>query len=56
MMSIELNQKPKKAYVQEIDDLYNQKEWVDWISKYGDDIEYKDDKKKSDGYCLNLTN
>jgi len=21
-----------------IDDLDNQKEWVDWISKYGDDI------------------
>ena len=28
----------KKSLVQEIDDLDNQKEWVDWISKYGDDI------------------
>ena len=28
----------KKSFVQEIDDLDNQKEWVDWISKYGDDI------------------
>ena len=28
----------KKSHVQEIDDLDNQKEWVDWISKYGDDI------------------
>ena len=95
----------KKSMVQEIDDLDKQKEWVDWISKYGDDIqqdfkkpttellnglidrisvspvmgetrdgketqrghifnikfklpivndgiEYKDDKKKSDGYSL----
>jgi hypothetical protein len=29
---------------QEVDDLDNQKEWVDWISKYGDDIQ-KDFKK-----------
>jgi hypothetical protein len=28
----------KKSLVQEIDDLDNQKEWVDWISKYGDGI------------------
>ena len=28
----------KKSLIQEIDDLDNQKEWVDWISKYGDDI------------------
>jgi len=28
----------KKTHIQEIDDLDNQKEWVDWISKYGDDI------------------
>ncbi len=95
----------KKVIIQQIDDLDNQKEWVDWISKYGDDIskqfkkpttellnglinqihvspvmgetregketqrghifnikfklpivndgiEYKDDKKKSDGYSL----
>ena len=28
----------KKSFVQEIDDLDNQKEWVDWISKYGDGI------------------
>ena len=28
----------KKSLVQEIDDLDNQKVWVDWISKYGDDI------------------
>jgi len=28
----------KKIHVKVIDDLDNQKEWVDWISKYGDDI------------------
>jgi site-specific DNA recombinase len=95
----------KKSLLQEVDDLDNQQDWVDWISKYGDDIskqfekptteliegivdqiivspvigqtregkdtqrghifnikfklpivndgiEYKDDKKKSDGYSL----
>ena len=28
----------KKVIIQQIDDLDNQKEWVDWISKYGEDI------------------
>jgi len=28
----------KKSRIQEIDDLDNQKDWVDWISKYGQDI------------------
>jgi hypothetical protein len=28
----------KKSLVQEIDDLDNQKVWIDWISKYGNDI------------------
>ena len=34
----------KKLDIQEVDDLYNQKEWLDWISKYGNDIQ-KDFKK-----------
>ena len=28
----------KKILIKQIDDLDSQKEWVDWISKYGDDI------------------
>ena len=28
----------KKIMIKQIDDLDSQKEWVDWISKYGDDI------------------
>ena len=28
----------KKSLLQEVDDLDNQQDWVDWISKYGDDI------------------
>ena len=28
----------KKTFIQHIDELDNQKEWVDWISKYGEDI------------------
>ena len=38
----------KKSLIQEIDDLDNQKEWVDWISKYGDDISKKFEKPTSD--------
>ena len=36
---------------QEVDDLDNQKEWVDWISKYGDDIQQ--DFKKPTTELLN---
>ena len=28
----------KKSLLQEVDDLDNQQDWVDWIWKYGDDI------------------
>ena len=28
----------KKSYLQEIDDLDNQKDWIDWVSKYGKDM------------------
>jgi hypothetical protein len=28
----------KKIMIKQINDLNSQKEWVDWISKYGDDI------------------
>ena len=38
----------KKSTIQEIDDLDNQKEWVDWISKYGDDISKRFEKPTSD--------
>ena len=38
----------KKSLVQEIDDLDNQKEWVDWISKYGDDINKRFKKPTSE--------
>ena len=38
----------KKSLVQEIDDLDNQKESVDWISKYGDDISKQFEKPTSE--------
>ena len=38
----------KKSTIQEIDDLDNQKEWVDWISKYGDDISKRFEQPTSD--------
>ena len=38
----------KKSTIQEIDDLDNQKEWVDWISKYGDDISKRFEQPASD--------
>lgn len=38
----------KKTLIQEIDDLDNQKEWVDWISKYGDDISKRFEKPTSE--------
>jgi hypothetical protein len=38
----------KKSNIQEIDDLDNQKEWVDWISKYGDDISKRFEQPTSD--------
>jgi hypothetical protein len=38
----------KKSTIQEIDDLDNQKEWVDWISKYGEDISKRFEKPTSD--------
>ena len=41
----------KKSHIQEVDDLDNQKEWVDWISKYGDDIQQ--DFKKPTTELLN---
>ena len=28
----------KKSYLQEIDDLDNQKDWIDWVSKFGKDM------------------
>ena len=31
----------KKTHLQKIDDLDNQKQWVDWIYKYSDDISEK---------------
>ena len=34
----------KKSLIQEIDDLDNQKEWVDWISRYGEDISKRFEK------------
>jgi hypothetical protein len=34
----------KKTLIQEIDDLDNQKEWVDWISRYGKDISKRFEK------------
>ena len=37
-----------KSLVQEIYDLDNQKEWVDWISKYGDDISKQFEKPTSE--------
>ena len=36
-----------KTYVQQIDDLDNQKEWIDWISKYGDNISEQFEKPTS---------
>lgn len=38
----------KKSTIQEIDDLDKQKEWVDWISKYGDDISKRFKKPTND--------
>ena len=38
----------KNSLIQEIDDLDNQKEWVEWISKYGDDISKRFNKPTSD--------
>jgi hypothetical protein len=38
----------KKSLVQEIDDLDNQKAWVDWISKYGDDTSKQFEKPTHD--------
>ena len=38
----------KKSTIQEINDLDNQKEWVDWISKYGDDISKRFEKPTSE--------
>ena len=38
----------KKSLVQEIDGLDNQKVWVDWISKYGDDISKRFEKPTSE--------
>ena len=40
-----------KSHIQEVDDLDNQKEWVDWITKYGDDIQQ--DFKKPTTELLN---
>ena len=34
----------KKSLIQEIDDLDKQKEWVDWISRYGKDISKRFEK------------
>ena len=34
----------KKSLLQEIDDLDKQKEWVDWISKYGEGISKRFEK------------
>ena len=34
----------KSALVKEIDDLDNRKDWVDWITKYGDDISKRFEK------------
>ena len=34
----------KKTLIKQIDDLDNQKEWVDWISKYGEDISKRFEK------------
>ena len=30
--------KAKTQFVGEIDELDNKKDWIDWITKYGDDI------------------
>ena len=38
----------KKILIQQIDDLDSQKEWVDWISKYGDDISKRFKKPTTD--------
>ena len=37
----------KKSYLQEIDDLDNQKDWIDWVSKYGKDMEKRFEKPTS---------
>ena len=34
----------KKTLIKQIDDLDNQKEWVDWISRYGKDISKRFEK------------
>ena len=38
----------KSAFVKEIDDLDNRKDWVDWITKYGDDIGKKFDNASTE--------
>jgi len=43
-------EKSKTQYFGEINELDNRKDWINWITQYGDDgIEYLTDKK-SDGY------
>ena len=37
----------KKSYLQEIDDLDNQKDWIDWVSKYGKDMDKRFEKPTS---------
>ena len=36
----------RKKTIQQIDDLDNRKEWVDWVGKFGKEIEKNLDKKK----------
>ncbi|MDC0195447.1 recombinase family protein [Candidatus Thioglobus sp.] len=48
----------KKILIKQIDDLDNQKEWVDWISKYGEDISERFKKPTSkllDGIIDNIS-
>ena len=37
----------KKSYLQEIDDLDNQKDWIDWVSKYSKDMDKRFKKPTS---------
>ncbi|SVC81126.1 uncharacterized protein METZ01_LOCUS333980 [marine metagenome] len=36
--------KAKTQFVGEIDELDNKKDWIDWITKYGDDISKRFEK------------